>query len=473
MAWLTIGNDQAGPGLSRKLPHYGKYSYLAFEGAEPTNVAKGQWPAVNSPLSAVLVPEGSALPEEMPTKLPAREALATLATLFSAERMTAVIEQLAADEMEGRGLGSEGIRKAAGIIAAGFEEAGLQPLGDDGSWFQSWNDTVNRDGATGPVKNVLGVIPGSNPDFEGQSVVLCAHYDHLGLGWPDVHTGDEGKLHPGADDNASGVAVMLELAKMLGRSLKPSRAVIFAAFTGEESGLKGSQHFVKTVKRYPASKIIGAINLDTVGRLGDRKLLVLNSNSASEWKHIFMGCGYVTGVEAEMVTQDLDASDQKSFIDAGIPAVQIFSGPHDDYHRPTDTADKIDGDGLVKVASFVKEALLYLAEREEPMSFAGKKQEATAGLAQPTGSRRASTGSMPDFAFSGEGVRIGAVSPGSPAEDAGLLTGDIIVRLGDQAIANLKEYSDALKTHQPGDTVDLVYLRDGAEQTVSITLAER
>jgi aminopeptidase N len=220
-------------------------------------------------------------------------------------------------------------------------------------------------------------------------------------------------------------------------------------------------------------KCIGVINLDTVGRLGDKKLLVLNSNSASEWKHIFMGCGYVTGVEADMVTQDLDASDQKSFIEAGVPAVQIFSGPHADYHRPTDTADKIDGEGLVKVASFVKEALLYLAEREEPMSFAGKKKEAASGTATTAGSRRASTGSMPDFAFSGEGVRIGAVSPGSPAETAGLLEGDIIVRLGGQDIANLKEYSDALKTHQPGDTVELTYLRDGAENTVSITLGER
>ncbi len=473
VAWLTIGNDEAGPGLARKLPHYGKYSYLAFEGAEPTNVAKGQWPAVNSPLSAVLLPAGTPLPEEIPTQLPAREALATLDPLFSAERMMATIEQLSADEMEGRGLGSDGIHKAAGIIAASFEEAGLQPLGENGSWFQTWDDTVNKDGATGPVKNVLGVIPGTDPELAGQSVVLCAHYDHLGFGWPDVHAGDEGKLHSGADDNASGVAVMLELAKMLGKSLKPSRAVIFASFTAEESGLKGSQHYVQLMKRYPASKAIGVINLDTVGRLGDRKLLVLNSSSASEWKHIFMGCGYVTGVEAEMVTQDLDASDQKSFIDAGVPAVQLFAGPHEDYHRPTDTPDKIDGDGLVKVASFVKEALLYLAEREEPMSFAGEKKETAPGPAKPAGSRRASTGSMPDFAFAGEGVRIGAVSPGSPAEAAGLQVGDIIVRLGDKDIANLREYSDALKTHQPGDTVELVYVRDGEEKSISITLGER
>ncbi len=473
VAWLTIGNDDAGPGLARKLPHYGKYSYLAFEGAEPTNVAKGQWPAVNSPLRAVVVRNRMALPESLPTRLPAREALATLAPLFSVERMTATIARLSAEEMAGRGLGTDGIDEAAEVIAAIFEEAGLQPMGDDGSWYQSWDEIVDADGTTGPVKNVLGVIPGTNPDFDGQSVVLCAHYDHLGYGWPDVHAGDEGQLHPGADDNASGVAVMLELAKMLGKSLKPSRTVVFAAFTAEESGLKGSRHYVNEMKRFPMEKCIGVINLDTVGRLGDKKLLVLNSNSASEWKHIFMGCGYVTGVEADMVTQDLDASDQKSFIEAGVPAVQIFSGPHQDYHRPTDTADKIDGEGLVKVASFVKEALLYLAEREEPMSFAGKKKEAASGTATTAGSRRASTGSMPDFAFSGEGVRIGAVSPGSPAETAGLLEGDIIVRLGGQDIANLKEYSDALKAHQPGDTVDLTYLRDGAENTVSITLGER
>ena len=473
VAWLTIGNPEAGPGLARKLPHYGKYSYLAFEGAEPSNVAKGQWPAVNSPLSTILVPDGSSVPDGLPTKLPAREALATLAPLFSAERMTATIEHLASEVMEGRGLGSQGIDLAAEHIATRFEEAGLQPLGDNGSWFQTWDDTVDRDGAVAPLKNVIGVIPGTNPDLEGQSVVLCAHYDHLGFGWPDVHAGDEGRIHPGADDNASGVAVMLELAQMLGKSLKPARAVVFAAFTAEESGLKGSRRYVQEMKRYPASKIIGAINLDTVGRLGEGKLLVLSSSSASEWKHIFMGCGYVTGVEAEMVTQDLDASDQVSFIEAGVPAVQIFSGPHEDYHRPSDTPDKIDGDGLVKVASFVREALLYLTEREEPLSFAGKKKETATGPAKPATGRRASTGSMPDFAFSGEGVRIGAVSPGSPAEVAGLQVGDIIVRLGDREVANLREYSDALKAQQPGDTVELVYIRNGEENTVSITLGER
>jgi len=472
VAWLNIGHDEAGPGLARKLPHYGKYSYLAFEGAEPSNVAKGQWPAVNSPLSAVVVRERMALPETMPRALPPRPALAELAPLFSAERMTGLIEKLSSEQMEGRGLGSRGIDLAADLIAGAFAEAGLQPAGGDDGWFQTWDETVDADGRRGPVMNVLGMIPGTNPDLAGQSVIICAHYDHLGHGWPDVHTGDEGQLHPGADDNASGVAVMVELATMLGKSLKPSRTIVFAAFTGEEAGLKGSRHYANHMKRYPADKVIGVLNLDTVGRLGEQKLMVLNSNSASEWKHIFMGCGYVTGVESVMVTQDLDASDQQSFIEAGVPAVQIFSGPHGDYHRPTDTADKIDGDGLVKVAAFVKEALLYLAEREEPLSFAGKAEAADAG-SKPRGNRRASTGSMPDFAFSGTGVRIGSVSLGSPAEQAGLQAGDIIVRLGDRAVADLREYSDELKTHQPGDTVELAYVRDGEERVCSIVLGER
>jgi len=473
VAWLTIGNDEAGPGLARKLPHYGKYSYLAFEGAEPTNVAKGQWPAVNSPLTAVVKRDRGALPETMPRKLPPRDALAELAPLFSAERMTGLIETLSSEEMEGRGLGSKGEGDAGILIMGRFEKAGLQPGADDGSYLQLWDEVVDEAGRKSQVYNVIGVIPGTDPDYDDQSVVLCAHYDHLGYGWPDVHAGDEGKLHPGADDNASGVAVMVELATMLGKSLKPSRNIVFAAFTGEEAGLKGSRHYVKHMKRYPAEKVIGVINLDTVGRLGEKKLLVLNSSSASEWKHIFMGCGYVTGVESEMVAQDLDASDQVAFIEAGVPAVQIFSGPHPDYHRPTDTAERIDGEGLVKVASFVKEALLYLAEREEPMSFAGKKNAASGGQAKPAGTRKATTGSMPDFAYDGKGVRIGAVSPGSPAEAAGLQKGDVIVRLGGTPVTDLREYSNALKAHQPGDTVELTFTRNGVERTVSITLAER
>lgn len=471
-AWLTIEKPEAVDGLARKLLHYGKYSYLAFEGDEPTNISKGQWKAVHSPLAAEIKYGKNEKSAEAFTDLPKRKALEYLAPVFSSDRMMEYVEFLASDELKGRGLGTQGIDKAADFIGEQFKKAGLQPGADDGTYFQTWNEVVDEKGNKGPVKNIIGIIPGTNKNMAGESVVVCAHYDHLGLGWPDVRKGNKGKIHNGADDNSSGIAVMLELANLLGKSLKPQRTIVFIAFTAEENGLIGSRYYVKNAKKYPAQKVIGALNLDTVGRLFENKLMVLNTASAREWKFIFMGAGYVTGVEAEMVTQDLAASDQVAFIEAGIPGVQFFSGAHADYHRPSDTSDKIDSAGMVKVASFVREGILYLAEREEPLSFSGIKMQTSKGMKKVEG-RSAGTGSMPDFAYSGEGVKLGAVSEGSAAEKAGLQKGDIVIKLGEYKVSNLRDYSNAMKSYQPGDEIEVVYLREEKENSIKIVLSER
>jgi len=310
----------------------------------------------------------------------------------------------------------------------------------------------------------------------GESVVLSAHYDHLGLGWPDVRKGNEGKIHYGADDNASGVSVMIELAKLMGKTEKPKRTIVFVAFTGEESGLIGSRYYVENYTEFPADKVMADINLDTVGRLFEKKLLILNGESAREWKFIFMGTEYVTGIPISMVPQQLDASDQVAFIEAGIPAIQIFSGPEEDYHKPTDTYDKIDGDGMVKVAAVTKEVVQYLAEREKPLSFTGKKEEESqTDRKEQTEKkeRRVSSGTMPDFEYSGEGMKIGAVMPDSPAEKSGLQKGDIIIKFEDTPIKTLRDYSNALKTKQPGDVVTIEFIRDGENKTTKLELVER
>jgi aminopeptidase N len=464
---LVTDSIQAAMGLSRKLPHYGKYSTLVFEGTEPTNTEKGQWPAVNSPLVHRFEP-GAEL-----VSFPEREALAKLEPLFSAKRMLKTVEILSESQMQGRGLATEGIDRAATYIADRFAAAGLEPGAADGTFFQKWIDGVDAKGNTDTLKNIIAVLPGSKTEFAGQSVVICAHYDHLGYGWPDVRDGNKGKLHPGADDNASGVAVMLELAENLAQTLKPDRDILLIAFTAEENGLAGSEYYVQNPVR-ALDKTMGVLNLDTVGRLGDRKIMVINSNSAKEWKFIFMGVGYVTGVEADLITQDLDASDQKSFIDAGVPAVQLFSGPHHDYHRPTDTTDKIDAQGLVRVATFTRETLLYLAERPEPMTFTGKPEAGGhPGQALAAGERRASTGTMPDFGYQGKGMKINAVSAGSAAEKAGMQKGDVIVEFNSKPIENLRDYSNALKQQQPGDEVKLVFIRGEKEMHATIVLQAR
>jgi aminopeptidase N len=472
LVWLSTDKSEAMPGLGRKLPHYGKYSYLAFEGNEPTNILKGQWPAVNSPLSATIAYDGKPAQDFVKGEFPGREALATLAPVFSEKRMSEHVKFLASEELEGRGLGTAGIDEAANYIASEFEKAGLIAGGDESSYFQTWQTKAGEKNEEVVLKNVIGIIPGKKKEWQDRSVVIAAHYDHLGLGWPDVRKGNEGKVHYGADDNASGVAVMIELAQLLGTTVSPDRTIVFIAFTGEESGLIGSEYYVNNAKKYPVNKIIGAINLDTVGRLGKNKILVLNSASASEWKHIAMGIGFVTGIPYELVTQDLEASDQVSFIKAGVPAIQIFSGPNHDYHRPSDTADKIDAAGMVKVATFTREALIYLAEREDPMNFVNPAPTAK----HPSGSsagRKVGTGVMPDFAFQGEGVRVGEVTADSPAANAGIQKGDVIIKLGDKPVANLKEYSNALKTYQPGDKTTVIFVHDGQEVESEITLTVR
>jgi hypothetical protein len=408
--------------------------------------------------------------------LPHREPLVRLAPLFSSERMLDHIRHLASEELEGRGLGSKGLEKAAHHIATSFKTAGLEPGGDNHSYYQTWEAEamVGKTKRTTTLRNVIGIIPGSNPQWVDQAVVLCAHYDHLGLGWPVVNQGNEGKIHYGADDNASGVAILLELAHTMGKSFKPERSIVFITFTGEESGLLGSSYFIKNLEKSRLKNIMAVVNLDTVGRLTDKeKLMVIGGSSAREWRFIFMGIGYTTGVETELITQDLDASDQVNFIKAGIPGIQLFSGPHTDYHRPTDTVDKIDAAGLVKVATVAREAIVYLSERKEPLTFKGKTAASQPESAAPTVGRRVRTGIMPDFAFSGKGVKIGMVSPVSPAEKAGLKKGDVIIKLGDVEVANLREYSNVLKTFKPGDKVTMVYLREDKEYTTTVVLTVR
>jgi aminopeptidase N len=213
---------------------------------------------------------------------------------------------------------------------------------------------------------------------------------------------------------------MLELAKALASGEKPRRTIVFVAFTGEEAGLLGSRHYVEHPV-FPLDKTIGVINLDTVGRLFDKKVSVIATGSASEWPHIFRGAGFVTGVEGRMIPDALESSDQKSFIDRGVPAVQIFTEPHADYHRPGDTADKVDGPGLVKVATFVKEGIVYLGEREQPLtntiaSMKGVAPTAPGGGASPSGAAAgAPGGALPARARAGGSASARCPTSPSPA----------------------------------------------------------
>jgi hypothetical protein len=474
VVFVSARSEAAANALARKLPHYGKYSWLVFTGDDATNEGTGEWPAGDTPLARNLVPDAK------PIKLAERKPLAEIKPAFDILRMKADVEWLAAPEREGRGPGSTGLEDAAGYIEGRFESLGLTPLTPGARIVDRYSQrftVMGENGQPQQVRNIIGVVPGVNPAYQGQAVIVSAHYDHLGFGWPDAHDGDKGQLHPGADDNASGVAVLLELARLMVNA-KPERSIIFAAFSGEEEGLAGSRTFVQAAQqrgaRFPLSGIIADINLDTVGRLGGGKVTVFGAGSARELPFIFTGAGAATGIQVQ-AAPDIGGSDDHAFVEAGVPAVQLYASTAEDYHRPADTAGKIDYAGLGKVTAIVKEAVDDLAARAEPLEFTGTAAAPSSSSGRepgPTG-RRATTGIVPDMTDQGEGVRVASVQPGSGAEAAGIRPGDRLLALGGIRTSNIRALAEALKALPPGHTVDVEFARDAATLHAQLRLGKR
>ncbi len=379
----------------------------------------------------------------------------------SSERMLETIRFLSSEKLTGRGIGTPGIEIAADFIAKRFNDLGLEPGGDaGGSYFQMWKDNENKI----TMKNVIGVIRGVHPILSNQNIVIGAHYDHLGV---DA----SGNFYPGADDNASGVAVLLELAEIFRNNLPPKRNIIFVAFTGEEKKRKGSSYYLDNYKRYPAKNCVGMLNLDTVGRLRENKLFIIGANSAKEWLDILRKICYKINIKIELVAEELNSSDQMSFHERGIPAIQLFTGPHMDYHRITDTPDKINPEGLLKITYIAEEIIEYLANNENPLT------KTLEQIRQPVDSnkieRKVSLGVIPDFSYKLKGVRLEGVIPNSPAELCGMKKGDIIVKINDRPINDLQELSHSLKSLKPGESVYITYIRDGEEKTVKTNVVQR
>jgi hypothetical protein len=466
VGWVAAEPIDAIPGLARKLPHYTRYSHLAFRGSEPENVAKGLWAPVRSPLvrsfTADRADAGAAL------ELPARDPLVGLPPAYDAGSLLSVAAELAAEEMEGRGLGSPGLARATRRVEQYLEETGLEPAGDLG-FRQVWSWHGGEPARDMELVNLVGRRVGRSGPAK-RPVLVMAHLDHLGRGWPDVRDGNRGAIHPGADDNASGVAVLLEVARAVAEDQPAPRPLLFAVTTGEEAGLLGAHRLLDEL---PEDELpMACVNLDTVGRLADGRLYVLRSDTAREWRHVFMGVGYTTGADVAIVAEPLDSSDQEACIARGIPAVQLFTGPHADYHRPGDTFDRLDAAGMATVTEAVHQVVTYLAGREEPLTVTiDDTPESTP--AGPGPGRRASLGTMPDFAHQGPGVRVQQVMDGSAAAAAGLLSGDLIVAIDDTAVTDLRSFSAALKTHSPGATVRVHVLRDGEEIALLAVLGSR
>ncbi len=462
IGWLHVDDMIAMPGTIEKLPHYGRYSYVSFTGDEPTIDIRGEWEAANSPLQWVKPNlEGSVAWDSLPIP----PAIAELPPKYLPEQLARHSEALTSPEMEGRQLDTKGRDRAALYIADQFRNAGLETI--DGTYIQRWTQ-VNAGLGKVELANVVGIIPGVNRDLSAAPVVIGAHYDHLGI------DADSGEVFAGADDNASGVAVMIELATKLARAFTPQRPVIFVAFDGEEAGLLGSDYFVNNPPgAFEKEKLFAMINLDAVGRLEGRTLQVFGTESAYEWPFMAQGIGFTIGVPSAFPEETIASGDHVSFLNAGIPAIHVFSGIHLDYHSATDTADKLDLAGMSDVALWVEEATLFLGDRVDPLRVNLENAQQAIQVNTQTTEREASLGTVPDFAYSGDGIRISDVTPGGAAEQAGLQANDVLLSYDGNTIDSLQSYSNLIRGSAPGDMVTLEIQRNGQVLSVEVTLLAR
>jgi len=320
------------------------------------------------------------------------------------------------------------------------------------------------------VENIVGILPGAA--LAQENIVIGAHYDHLGEGHFGTRgPGTEGQIHPGADDNASGTAVLLDLARRMRRlPNRPARTVVFVAFSAEELGLYGSRAFAD---RSPLAKATKAmLNLDMVGRLRENRLTVFGTRSSAGFSGLVSADAARLGLTIRE-SDDVGRSDHMSFYRKKIPVLHFFTGLHDDYHRPTDTWEKLNIDGMAKVSDLVLLTALQLADAQPPIGFVSlPSRPPERGIAGGQGVR-AYLGTIPEYGTATDGVQLAGVSSGSPAARAGLREGDVIIRLAEKKIQNIEDLTDALSARKAGDEVEVVVLRSGKPLTLKATLSSR
>jgi hypothetical protein len=334
--------------------------------------------------------------------------------------------------------------------------------------------------ATSEARNVMALLPGTAPTLRSEIVIVGAHFDHLGLGGEGSMSPDARTVHNGADDNASGTAGLLHIAEAMTRGPRPARSVLFIAFTGEEKGLWGSAHFVAN-PTVDLSRAVAMLNLDMVGRMVDDAVAVFGTGTAEQWETLAdesnasLDRPLVLGYSPD----GYGPSDHASFAGEGIPVLHFFTNTHSDYHRPEDDWVKINGEGIERVSQLTAEIAGRLAGLggAEARTLTPVKQErpalaAASQASSPNGSRPY-FGTIPDMTPRDFGLRITGVGEGSPAEEAGLQSGDVIVEFDGVEIADIYAYTYALREKQPGDEVVVIVERGGERVTLSAVLGER
>ena len=384
-------------------------------------------------------------------------------------------------------------------------------------------DVVRRES---PSSNIIGILPGSDPKLKDEAIVIGAHYDHLGRGGEGSLAPREGEIHHGADDNASGTAALIELARRLSTQRpKPRRTIVFIAFSGEEEGLLGSNYYVNHPV-VPLQKTIAMINMDMIGRLRDQKLMIGGIGTAPEWRAMVEGqnspanmataalnegfnspdysklrvnldpkispVGYpiIIGangrpvVTAEAANTPMEAakpftltlnedgygpSDHSSFYSKQIPVLFFFTGSHNDYHKPSDTSDKINYEGEVKIVSFVERIIRDLDKNDKRPTYAVAKSDSQGR----TGGFRVYLGTIPNYADSNDGLLLDGVRDASPAAKAGMKAGDKIVKIAGHDVKNVYDYTFALGEMKGGQEYEIEVVRGTERLKLKITPESR
>lgn len=395
---------------------------------------------------------------------------------ITADEICQTIRFLAADSLEGRGAGEPGAEMAMTYLADRFATIGL--ASPEGGYIQpfSFPAALRRDphAPTDPhspsqdemdlvdTANIVGILAGSDPDVRNQAIVVGAHYDHLGFGGMGSLTPDEQAIHNGADDNASGVAGLLELAEVFADD-RPRRTLVFIAFGAEELGNVGSQYYVNHPV-WPLEETVAMVNLDMVGRLRE-KLTINGTGTSAAWPALIDSLEQLAGSpEIARVPDGFGPSDHSSFYGVQVPVLAFFTGAHEQYHRPSDDVDTIDAAGEVTVLTVAEAAIRSVANRDDRVAYT--EAPITQRRATPF---KVGLGVIPDYAYGGEGLLLSAVRPGGPAAGAELEAGDVIKSLAGQPIGDIYAYTAILAELEAGVPIELVYERDGETVTTTVT----
>ena len=391
--------------------------------------------------------------------------LAALESITAAD-LGEYVEHLASPDLEGREAGTQGGRAAGDYLAARYTKLHLRSAGDDGGFLQSFAPDF---------RNVLALLPGSDPKLRDQVIIVCAHYDHIGYGANGLSLDGYGRIHPGADDNASGTSAVIELAHaMTLLSQPPKRSILFCHWDAEEKGLLGSKHWAAN-PTIPLEHVVAGLNLDMIGRLREGHLSVVGSRSGAGWRRLLSSHNEDARLRMEFSWLLKPNADHFPLFEQGIPVLLLHTGMHDDYHRTTDVAASINRDGMKKITRMLFGFVYDLANAAATPAFRAAAREETAEteaslLAQaekPAG--RLGVGWQEDAAVAG-GAVVSSVEPDSPAERAGIQPGDRIVRVAGRELRSDDDFYGAVSA--AANPAMIVVKRPGKEKplTLSATL---